>query len=86
MPKKYNNYQNFETWLVSHEYFNGFQADGIVTAEELETDLRSALKASIHPCSIFHKLASSSISRIDFHELAELYNDEYRSRQENICP
>jgi len=75
----YNGWKNRETWLVAlwfGEELQSMRDDGIeVTAETVEQYVHDTLDIQVN--GFVWDILGSSLSRIDYKELAEVVNDVY---------
>ena len=71
-----NGWTNWETWKVSLEIFNGFEADEEVTADILQELTEQIVFENIQKGSFVEALVWDFLQRVNFEEIAEHINDE----------
>lgn len=71
-----NGWTNWETWKVSLEIFDGFEADEEVTADILQELTEQIVFENINKGSFVEALVWDFLQRVNFDEIAEHINDE----------
>lgn len=73
----YNGYTNYETWRVQLEILDGIEFDYIVTPETLKEITEDIVFSGVVDdrklCTDF---ANNFLDKVNYHELANLINDE----------
>ena len=71
-----NGWTNWETWKISLEIFDGFEADEEVTADILHELTEQIVFENIQKGSFVESLVWHFLQRVNFEEIAEHINDE----------
>jgi len=73
--EKYNGWTNFETWKVNLEFFDGADRKGC-TADELKDEVEEFIDGSGDCIQLVKNWASSFVSEVNWHEIADGLNEE----------